>query len=458
MSPPGLALSTVGAKELAAEHPRLATQTFPIPAPGSTVLLPSSNRRLGYCELLDPNTPPESLRTVVLIPGSPGCRLFTHPDVAKRGFVPSWRLIILERPGLGLSDPAPDTYSYTDFAADFREFCAQLGLSRVSVIGFSAGTPFATALACTPSAPPKAPQPPSNDTKEPAGGVEAAAAAAAEKAEAEDPSKPGTEDAAAAAPQAATEAAETAAAEAGTTAGGEAPQGSGRAVEGVVVERVALVSAIGPPDSPNKRQGMALLFQIAYWASASLPWLVRWLVRSEANGMRRRPVHGIREAFAPYGKIDVDVLKRPEIEAMFLESALELYSRGQEEAVAREAIAFAGRPWGLDLGACAAGPTRVAVWQGALDRGCTPAMASCLVERLNGGSGGVGGGEDGGEGRARLRLVEGAGHMLYFDVWGDVVAWVDGADSLEGGGRGGAGADGGAPGAGVEAGAGPAVA
>eukprot|EP00198_Chlamydomonas_reinhardtii_P003860 XP_001693196.1 predicted protein [Chlamydomonas reinhardtii] len=316
---PGLQLTTRGRKELQDAYPRLESLSFPRNDCGKTVEL-ACGRRLGYCEHVDPNTPTAQLRNVVLLPGVPGSRLFTHPSITATGFVPGWRLVVLERPGLGLSDAPPEGYTYTQFAADFREFCQLMGLRRVAVIGFSA-----------------------------AGAVEVQVAGSA-----------GAEE------------------EAGPP---------------VVVAGVALVSAIGPPDTPNKRQGMAMLFQFAYWACAYAPWLVGFIVRSEAAALRRRPVHAMREAFKPYsGAADVAALKRPEVEAAFLESGLELYSRGQEAAVLRENLQFAAAPWGLDLGACS---TRVAIWQGGQDRGCT------------------------------LHVLPDQGHMLYFDVWGQVVAWVD---------------------------------
>lgn len=52
--------------------------------------------------------------------GTPGSRLFVHPDVRAAGHVPGWRLVVLERPGVGLSDPPPPGYTYRDFASDFR--------------------------------------------------------------------------------------------------------------------------------------------------------------------------------------------------------------------------------------------------------------------------------------------------------------------------------------------------
>ncbi|EFJ48492.1 hypothetical protein VOLCADRAFT_117537 [Volvox carteri f. nagariensis] len=397
--------------------------------------------------------------------GSPGSRLFSHPSVQHRGFVPRWRLIILERPGIGLSDPAPASYTYTDFVSDFREFCTQLGLSRVAVIGFSAGTPFATAIACCwrqlqpqcPSQPQPQCQPPTSSSapgciREAAPGSRAGAAATA------------AEVVAATATLAA-----GAAAELGTHPPPVPPghhhllrkstteqqqqeqcqqqqqqcqqqqqqqcqqqrqqqqqqqqhESSERGLGQVEVARVALVSAIGPPDTPNKRQGMALVFQagqrsraglccwkIGYWCCAHAPWLVGCLVRSRAAAFRRRPVTVLRRGLASYSaKADVEALKRPEVERLFLESALEMYGRFQEDAVLRENLLIAGQPWGFDLAACR---TPVAIWQGGQDRGCTAAMATHLAVRLGP--------------MARVKVIPEQGHMLYFDLWQEVVDWVN---------------------------------
>ncbi|KXZ43007.1 hypothetical protein GPECTOR_107g151 [Gonium pectorale] len=560
--PQGLGLTRLGAEELAAAHPRLASAPPPPRADGQTVVLPRSGRRLGYCEYVDAATPPASLRAVVLLPGIPGSRLFTHPEVRRRGFVPGWRLLVLERPGLGLSDPPPEPYSYAAVSsADLTEFCRQLGLRRVAVIGFSAGTPFATALACIRPQPPPPPPLPSGTQQpppppSPANAAASEAAASTEPASVRSTAAVGREAPAAPTPavaptpapaDAAAEAAivrdtDAAAADArsdagaGAEAGGEAgatakppglaahkagPQGGAetrlaspvapRGVDGaddgapalpppppaaaaaaaaageqpeedaevVVVAGVALVSAIGPPDTPNKRRGMALLFQVAYWAAAYAPWLIGMVVRAEAAAFRRRPLKALRDSFAPYSaKADVEALRRPEVEELFMESALEVYGRGQEDAVHRENLMFAGRAgWGFDP---AARHAPVAIWQGGRDRGCTPAMATHLADRMAaaagaaaegtakagagrwdagdgdsdggggqrsggagdsagacgrgdggggsgpscGGGGGSGGGGDGGG--VRVKVVPEAGHMLYFDVWGEVVEWVNG--------------------------------
>lgn len=56
------------------------------------------------------------------------------------------RLLSIDRPGLGASDPAPGR-SLLDWAADVAQFASALQLPRLKVVGFSAGAPFALACA-----------------------------------------------------------------------------------------------------------------------------------------------------------------------------------------------------------------------------------------------------------------------------------------------------------------------
>ncbi|NUR87140.1 MAG: alpha/beta hydrolase, partial [Nonomuraea sp.] len=56
------------------------------------------------------------------------------------------RLISLDRPGLGVSTPAPGR-TFADFAADVRAFARRRGLGRTAMVGNSQGAPFALACA-----------------------------------------------------------------------------------------------------------------------------------------------------------------------------------------------------------------------------------------------------------------------------------------------------------------------
>ncbi|MBV8757165.1 MAG: alpha/beta hydrolase, partial [Deltaproteobacteria bacterium] len=56
------------------------------------------------------------------------------------------RLIAVDRPGLGRSDPAPGR-TLLDFATDIRALSSELSLERPAIIGFSQGSPFALVCA-----------------------------------------------------------------------------------------------------------------------------------------------------------------------------------------------------------------------------------------------------------------------------------------------------------------------
>ncbi|GAA1848018.1 alpha/beta hydrolase [Actinomadura bangladeshensis] len=56
------------------------------------------------------------------------------------------RLLSVDRPGLGASTPAPGR-TFSSFAGDMRQFCAQRGLGNPAVVGNSQGAPFAIACA-----------------------------------------------------------------------------------------------------------------------------------------------------------------------------------------------------------------------------------------------------------------------------------------------------------------------
>lgn len=98
----------------------------------------SGGRRLGYAVHGDPDGAP-----IVHCHGVPGGRALTlAPAAVAAGGV---RLISVERPGFGLSDPRPGRV-LLDAAADVAELADAVGLDRFAVYGASLGAP--TALAC----------------------------------------------------------------------------------------------------------------------------------------------------------------------------------------------------------------------------------------------------------------------------------------------------------------------
>lgn len=103
------------------------------------LLLPDG-RRLGFAESGDPTG-----RPVLLFHGTPGSRLKRHPDesIAQALGV---RVLALDRPGYGLSDPQPNR-RLLDWPADVAAFADRLGLARFAVMGISGGGPYAAVCA-----------------------------------------------------------------------------------------------------------------------------------------------------------------------------------------------------------------------------------------------------------------------------------------------------------------------
>ncbi|MCC6391802.1 MAG: alpha/beta hydrolase [Bryobacterales bacterium] len=97
-------------------------------------------RRLGYALYGDPYGTP-----VLYFHGGLSSRLdIAFGDEASR--LAHVRLIAIDRPGIGLSDPHPDAV-LPDWAVDVRCFADTLGLERFCVLAWSAGAPYALACA-----------------------------------------------------------------------------------------------------------------------------------------------------------------------------------------------------------------------------------------------------------------------------------------------------------------------
>jgi len=102
-------------------------------------------RKLGFCEYGKPDGIP-----LMLFHGTPGSRIM--PWLERAAWIKEFRLRVItpERPGFGLSDPAPGR-TISDWAKDVEELADYLGLVCYHVAGGSGGGPYALACAiCSP--------------------------------------------------------------------------------------------------------------------------------------------------------------------------------------------------------------------------------------------------------------------------------------------------------------------
>ncbi len=97
-------------------------------------------RRLAYAEYGD-----RQGRPVLLFHGTPGSRLFHHPDVSATASAGA-RIIAIDRPGFGQSHFAPHR-KILDWADDVTQLADALGLGQFAVLGYGGGGPYAAACA-----------------------------------------------------------------------------------------------------------------------------------------------------------------------------------------------------------------------------------------------------------------------------------------------------------------------
>ncbi|HEY4377892.1 MAG TPA: alpha/beta hydrolase, partial [Acidimicrobiales bacterium] len=108
------------------------------PLPARSLRL-RDGRRIGWVEVGDPYG-----RPVLHFHGTPGCAAEATPLMAV-AVEAGVRLIAVDRPGLGHSDPHPGR-TLRGWADDMVELADRLELDRPGVVGFSGGGPYALAL------------------------------------------------------------------------------------------------------------------------------------------------------------------------------------------------------------------------------------------------------------------------------------------------------------------------
>jgi pimeloyl-ACP methyl ester carboxylesterase len=123
-----------------ADDRRAGTGQVPAPRLEGAITL-ADGRRIGYAEYGDP-----AGRVVIWFHGTPGARrqmpVASREAATRRGV----RLVVLERPGIGLSTTHPYD-RVVDWAVDVDECADRLGVERFAVAGLSGGGPYALASA-----------------------------------------------------------------------------------------------------------------------------------------------------------------------------------------------------------------------------------------------------------------------------------------------------------------------
>lgn len=137
-------MGSYGSKEMFVKDKILDTlESLEFPSSQGSTFELSDGRSMGYSETIHPDDDDtEGLVPVLFFHGIPGSRLFVPPAI---NMIRGVRWIVLERPGFGLSSSKKT--SFLEWASDVEEFIINIIQSSVSIVAYSAGGPWALAVA-----------------------------------------------------------------------------------------------------------------------------------------------------------------------------------------------------------------------------------------------------------------------------------------------------------------------
>lgn len=186
---------------------------------------------------------------------------------------------------------------------------------------------------------------------------------------------------------------------AGISAGGPYALACARALPDRVTHAVS-ISGVAPPGAPRGSEGMRREARVSV-AVAKRAWpLLVGLTKPMAGAVRKNPERFFDRSLRSMPEADRVVAARPEVRAWFLERARATGGPGFKGSAYELSIEV--KPWGFDLEDIT---VPVTIWQGAADTLVPLHTAEWVASRIPG---------------ARLKVVEGAGHLMLFDRWSDI--------------------------------------
>jgi pimeloyl-ACP methyl ester carboxylesterase len=160
------------------------------------------------------------------------------------------------------------------------------------------------------------------------------------------------------------------------------------------LERVALVSGLGPLDRPGALEGMNATERRIMLLARRMPVLARAVVGLAVAAERRRPGTLLKGLAKVMPACDRVVLARPEVRASLGDSYARAFAHGTRGQVHDWGVL--ATPWGFvpeEIG------VEVDLWEGDQDDRVPPHHAQYLAAAIRG---------------SRLRMLRGQGHMIAF--------------------------------------------
>lgn len=191
-----------------------------------------------------------------------------------------------------------------------------------------------------------------------------------------------------------------------------------------LIKKLATISSIAPYSAPKITESMPFKFKFAWWLIKNGSGLLSYIVRTEVPKALKYPVETLREGAKCVYVADKEIIETfPGVEPMFIESMLEMYTRGQVETDCWEHSLW-GKDWGFELnnigknkhrdhhdddGDDSSSRVKCKAWHGKGDMGITAEMSKYIAEQIEG---------------CESSFVENQGHLLYFTIWYEVIDWL----------------------------------
>jgi pimeloyl-ACP methyl ester carboxylesterase len=131
------------------------------------------------------------------------------------------------------------------------------------------------------------------------------------------------------------------------------------------IDRVGVISGVGPYDVPGLTSGMRWQNRAGFRVGARFPALARYIMRSMQRNIVQRPQATVAAIAAAMSPVDTEVARRPEVSATLIADIAEAFRAGIQGAASD--VVLLGRPWGFDVREVR---PAVDLWQGEQDTSC----------------------------------------------------------------------------------------
>lgn len=168
------------------------------------------------------------------------------------------------------------------------------------------------------------------------------------------------------------------------------------------VALAAIVSGVGPLGDPGAAEGMMRTNQVIARLARRRSKVLHVTSAAQTAVVRRWPERAVDLMAKQLPPADVEVLRRPEVRALFVND-MRRSSRTTSRAAAQDFEVFAS-PWGFELSEIA---VPVHLWQGDEDRNVPASHARLQHEAIPG---------------SVLHECQGEGHLLVVDHFGEILA------------------------------------